>query len=81
MDTTNQVQILDDAVCISFGAKAVHHHYHQVGQLVRISLKLYLANRLYHPSFPARLLVYILYPYIAVVDKFLLVGQYFHVRV
>ena len=50
-----------------------------------LSLSLSLTHthtiRLYRPSLPVSLLDYILSPYRAVVDKFLLVVQYLYVRV
>ena len=47
----------------------------------RGSPRLFLAIRPYHSSLPAGLLEYILCLYRAVVCKFLLVGQHWHVRV
>ena len=45
-----------------------------------LSLSIYLSICSYHPSLPAGLPDYILYPHRAVVDKFLLVDQYCHVH-
>ena len=49
--------------------------------LSEISITLYLATSFYHPSLPAGLPGYILYPYSAVIDKFWLVVPLSRIRV
>ena len=53
------------------------YHHHQVTMLAQISLTLAICR--YYPSPSAALPDYILYPYRAVVGRFLLVGKHWHV--
>ena len=65
-------------MCVCVCVSVYHHH---VVFLARISQTLSLVICLYHSSLPTCLQDYILYPYRAVVDKFLLVVQHLDVRV
>ena len=56
-----------------------HHHHHLVTLLVRIFLTLPI--HLENPSLPVGLPDYILYPHKAVVGKFLLVSEHWHIHV
>ena len=74
--------LLDASRTYDWNSSGNHHHYcYQVVLRAQISLTLSLSIRPYCPSLPAGLSNYSLYPHRTDINKFLLMGQYWHVHV